>query len=452
MSIKSRLGWLLVGWSLLILLTANAIIYVSYAKLTVEREQDALEDTGKGLLKMKQDLSSSTVKPFLKSVLPDDGMIRILSNQGETVIRVADEDDAADFSPVVNRDEKESEIIKVDGDRVAVFTAPILIGNIEKGTLEISKNLSDLDEEIQTLLMTMLGVSSVLVIAAIIFGQLVARRFLKPVSIIGNTMDTIQESGHFKRIPLSGGNHDELYQLAENFNRMIDSLEEVFARQERFIGDASHELKTPLTIIENYASILGRWGKNDPELLEEGIDAIQDESRRMKQLVAQLLDIASIQKQSSELEVVDIPELCLQTAKRMETAANRRIYVHSESQHIWAKMNKAQFLQILFILLDNALKYSSASVEVTIIQKGSQAIVKVTDHGIGIPQDELPRLFERFYRVDESRTRATGGSGLGLAIAYELAEKNGAIISIESELNIGTTVAVELNIESDYLL
>jgi len=449
MSIKSRLGWLLVGWSLLILLTANAIIYVSYAKLTEDRELDVLEDAGKALLKMRQDLSDPEIKPFLKSVLPDDGMIRILNDKGETVIRVADEDDAVDFLPLLNIEDKDSEIIKINGERVAVFSAPITTGMPTKGTLEISKNLSDLDEEIQTLLVTMLGVSGVLVVAAIIFGQLIARRFLKPVSMIGDTMEKIQKRGNFERITLPAKNHDELYQLAANFNLMIDSLEEAFAKQEQFIGDASHELKTPLTIIENYASMLGRWGKNDPELLNEGIHAIQDESKRMKQLVEQLLDMASIQKQTFELAPINITDLCEQTAKRLETATNRTVNIQSGRECVWAQTNENKFVQILFILLDNALKYSEAPVEINIFMRGSKAVVEVKDQGIGIPHDELPKLFERFYRVDESRTRTTGGSGLGLAIARELAEKSGGKILIESKLDIGTTVTLELNIEPE---
>ncbi|KZN99315.1 hypothetical protein A4244_05610 [Bacillus badius] len=257
-------------------------------------------------------------------------------------------------------------------------------------------------------------------------------------------MDNIQKYGLFEKIQLPQKKHDEIFQLADNFNRMIDYLEEIFQKQEQFISDASHELKTPLTVIENYASMLNRWGKDNPDLLNEGIETIQDESKRIKNMVEQLLDLAAINKQPFEIEVINITELCKQTAKRLEVATNRSIRVINDSKSILGLSNKEKFVQILFILLDNALKYSQKEVTVKVSQNEDRAVIQIMDQGIGIPENDIPRLFERFYRVDKSRTRATGGRGLGLAIAYSLIKQSDGFISIESELNKGTIVTVTL--------
>jgi len=434
---------LLVAWSLVILVAVNAFTYITYVNKSEDRELDAIEDAGEGLLDMGIDLSDVNNKPFLKSLLPDDGMIRVLSKEGDVLVRVADEDDAAHFSPSRNITEEKTAIVNMSGAKVALFVVPIT--NEGPATiLEISRNLSELQEDERTLLLTMISVSIILLALAVLIGQFIAKRFLKPVSVIGSTMENIKKSGQFQRIVFPERKDDELYALAMNFNRMIDSLEEMFARQERFIGDASHELKTPLTIIENYASMLDRWGKKDPALLDEGIEAIRDESVRMKHLVEQLLDLASVQKQDYELESIDVATLAKQTAERLERSTGRIINTEGSQDSIFTKTNKEKFVQILFILLDNALKYSEEAVSVKISKNEEMNIIEVKDKGIGIPQSEIPRLFERFYRVDISRTRSTGGSGLGLAIARELTEKNGGTLQIKSKQGEGTTAILEL--------
>lgn len=444
MSIKTKLSWLLILWTIVILAIANTAIYISYVKLTEDRELDTLEEISEGLLKTDLDtLTAASMKPFLRTVMPDDGMIRIIED-GRAVITVADEEDAAEFPPSNSITSEQSKIQRIDGKRVAVYAVPLSEQDPHAGILEISKNLEDLNEDMDTLLVTMLIVSFFLLLACAFIGKVVASRFLHPVTVIGSTMDRIQQEGRFQKIDLPERKRDELVQLGANFNRMIESLEEVFTRQEQFLSDASHELKTPLTVIENYASMLGRWGKDDPALLNEGIETIQDESKRMKRLVEQLLDIAAIQKQPFERSTVNVTKLCEQTAKRLETAKNRTIDVSSDPATVFAFAHEEKLIQILFILLDNALKYSAGTIRVQIQGNQAQAVIQVIDRGSGIPAADIPHLFERFYRVDPSRTRATGGTGLGLAIAKELVEKSGGTIQIESEPGIGTTATVTL--------
>ena len=443
MSIKAKLSWLLISWSLLTLLIANTIIYFSYMKLTENREMDNLEEIGERLLETKDvnDLFSPSMRPLFQSFVPDDGMIRILDKDHSIVFRAADEDAIMEL-PISDSQMNRTEMVQLDDEMVAVFTAPIYKDKNFIGTIELSKNMDDRMEDLEILLTILIGVSVLLIVMAIFFGKKTSKIFSSPISVIGETMDNIQKDGRLEKIQLRQKNGDEIYQLAANFNRMIDYLEVMFRKQEQFISDASHELKTPLTVIESYASLLKRWGKDDPKLLNEGIDAIQDESKRLKHMVEQLLDLASADQQSFKLERMNITDICKQTAKRLEAAKKRIIHVIHDSEAIFGLANKEKLVQILIILLDNALKYSEKDIALEISQDEYGPVIQIIDQGIGIPKEEIPKLFERFYRVDKARTRTTGGSGLGLSIAYLLINQSGGSISIESENEKGTTVTV----------
>lgn len=443
MSIKGRLAWLLVGWSLLILIIASIIIYFSYGSVTKNREMDNLADLGERLLEAPDtnDLLSSEMWPVYHSILPDDGMIRILDQDGSIVFRAADEEELFEL-PFRHTKESITEIVKLDGDMFATFSSPIIQNGQFLGTLELSRNMDDQMEDIHTLLTILIAVSFFLIVLAVFFGTWTSQVFLRPISVIGTTMNNIRKDGRFEKIQLPERKRDEIYQLAENFNQMIDTLEVMFQKQEQFISNASHELKTPLTVIESYASILNRWGKDDPALLKEGIDVIQDETKRLQHMIEQFLDLATMNHQPFELETVNLTEICHNTAKRLYIATNRNIEFVPDAEPVFILFNKEKLIQVLIILLDNAIKYSEEAIQLRVYQSERGPAIQITDHGIGIPKEEIGRLFERFYRVDKSRTRATGGSGLGLTIAKTLIEQSGGSISIDSEVNTGTTVTV----------
>ena len=404
---------------------------------------DNLADIGERLLETaeKNDVYAPDMWPFYQSFMPDDGMIRIVDKDGAIVFQDADEDALLEL-PFQPAEESTTDIVKLDGDMIATFSSPIIQDDRFLGTLELSRNMDDQMEDIETLLAILIGVSIFLILLAVFFGIWTSQVFLRPISVIGATMNNIQKNGRFEKIRLPKRKRDEIHQLADNFNQMIDTLEVMFQKQEQFIANASHELKTPLTVIESYASVLQRWGKDDPELLQEGIDVIQDESKRLQHMVEQFLDLATMNQQPFELEPVDLAEISHNTAKRLHVATNRTIHYEADSEPVFVLFNKERLTQVLIILLDNAIKYSEDDIQLRVYQSAQGPAIQLTDHGIGIPKEEIARLFERFYRVDKSRTRATGGSGLGLTIAKSLIEQSGGSITIDSEVGIGTTVTV----------
>nr|WP_276541762.1 HAMP domain-containing sensor histidine kinase [Bacillus infantis] len=281
---------------------------------------------------------------------------------------------------------------------------------------------------------------------SILAGRWLSRLILKPIALMSKTMSEIEESGRFQTIIFEKESKDELQQMGLVFNRMIERLKENQHKQQQFVSDASHELKTPITVIESYANLLKRRDISDPNMRKQAAESIHHEALRMKRLTGQLLDIAQLEEQESlPEEQVELVAFCERIARIFTETKKRFVHVDSVKKEITGFVHKEKLEQVLIILLDNSIKYSKADVAVYVDQddKG-QISITVEDEGIGIPKKELPYVFDRFYRVDSSRSRETGGSGLGLSIARELIQSLGGKISITSEENKGTRVTITL--------
>ena len=265
---------------------------------------------------------------------------------------------------------------------------------------------------------------------------------------LADTMQRIEKSGSFRKLKENWVKEntytDELEKLGFIFNSMIGRLEKNFHQQRQFLADASHELRTPLTIIESYASLLKRWASNDPELREEAIEAIHSESIRLKGLVKSLLTLAEGQEAPLHLEKFSLLPMFHVTIASLQQTYGRSIEIHTEHAEIWLIADVEKVKQLLIILLDNAIKYSDKKVDV-FVQEGKEDVqIVIQDYGIGIEQDKLSYLFERFYRVDQARNRKTGGAGLGLSIAKRIVDQHDGEIEINSQLHVGTSIHVIL--------
>jgi len=242
---------------------------------------------------------------------------------------------------------------------------------------------------------------------------------------------------------------NELSGLAEAINGMLDRINESYNSQVRFVSDASHELRTPIAVIQGYANMLDRWGKNDEKVLQESIQTIKSEAQNMKVLVEQLLFLARGDNDSMRLNIETINICAIASEVIHETEmiapshmislkADEDIYIHGDTQLI---------KQALRILMDNSIKYSpeKESVQVTISIEDNKVKISVSDNGIGIPPKDLPYIFDRFFRADDSRTRKTGGSGLGLSIAKWIIERHGGSVEVVSREDIGTRITLTLD-------
>ena len=244
------------------------------------------------------------------------------------------------------------------------------------------------------------------------------------------------------------GSQDELKSLAYAINDMLKRINQAYQSQIRFVSDASHELRTPISVIQGYAGIIDRWGKHDEKTLQEAINAIKSETENMKMLVEHLLFLArgdneAIQLNKKRFDCSDLVEEIISETAIIDQEHN--IITDLESS-AFIKADEQLIKQAIRILVDNSLKYTEAGQEVSlkVFKNNEGVVIQVQDNGIGISPEDLPNIFNRFYRSDESRARKTGGTGLGLAIAKWIVERHNGHFEVLSRLNIGTRINIIL--------
>ncbi len=234
---------------------------------------------------------------------------------------------------------------------------------------------------------------------------------------------------------------DELKSLAKAINDMLDRINESYRAQVRFVSDASHELRTPISVIQGYANLLDRWGKNDEKILQESIVAIRDETANMKDLVEQLLFLARGDNNTIALQIesFSLSGLAQDVVHETQMIDSSHSFDARVSE-VSVSADRALIKQALRILVDNAIKYTEPGGHITVAVKkdGGSALLSVQDDGIGIVPEAVPKIFDRFYRADESRTRATGGAGLGLSIAKWITSRHSGNMEVLSREGIGT--------------
>ncbi|NLM52607.1 MAG: HAMP domain-containing protein [Firmicutes bacterium] len=259
------------------------------------------------------------------------------------------------------------------------------------------------------------------------------------------TIDNIDAAELDKRISVSS-TQKELKELAAAINGLLERVHNAYRSQIRFVSDASHELRTPIAVIQGYANLLDRWGKHDPEALQESIDAIKSEAEYMKSLVEQLLFLARGDNDSLQLslERVNLSELAAEVVREAAMIDPQHEFQTYTDHDIYTVGDVQLIKQAVRILVDNSIKYTPPGGTIT-VKTGSDkgyAQVVVQDTGIGIGPEDVPLVFERFYRSDDSRARKTGGAGLGLSIAKWIIDRHKGYVEILSRKDIGTRITV----------
>ncbi|WP_066155976.1 sensor histidine kinase [Halalkalibacter krulwichiae] len=445
MSIARRITLFSSLWLLVLLIVVNSGIYLLFGQMTARAE---LERVG-----LQTQTIAETIRPdrlgvgnpgdILRAYTPSNGIIRVINEDSQPFIEATKYPELREI-PVTYSSKQETEQIRFADDRYVISRFPIIWSDGSVVTLEYSEQMVTYDSTMATLRLVLFIASISLLLPAIFAGRALSRIILLPIKTLTKTMENIRQDGTFERIQVPEQSKDELDQMGQTFNRMIELLEENYKKQQQFVSDASHELRTPLTVIESYTSLLKRWGKAKPELLEEAVEAIYEESGRMKGLTEQMLALAiGRNDQPTKLSEFELGKLVHDIAKRLEQTFNRKIHVNV-NEHYFISADEAQIKQLIFILLENGLKYSDDSLSVDIVDEDREIRLDVRDKGIGIPENDLPYVFERFFRVDKARSRQTGGSGLGLAIAKSIIQAHSGEITVRSLENIGTTFTVIL--------
>lgn len=447
MKLRHRVNLYTAAMFIVLLIIINLSIYSVFRStmLNNELERTAGEAVHAidGLNKAEKDLSLELV---LRSYVPVNGMLQIVKADGKPGAAAADPNLVSLHSLPVNFYQKEVRDIKEhNGTPYAFVSIPIILNNGEMADLQATGSLAQTAEMLRSLRLVLVLVTVLATIPVLLSSALLSNFITRPIASMISTMKEIRESGQYKQIPLPKKSKDELYQMAETFNKMMHLLEVNYEKQGQFISNASHELKTPLTVIESYASLLKRRGRQQPEVFDEAVDAIHSEAIRMKDLTQQLLQLAKHEDQwRVTMEDVNLAGIAEELVRSFQKAYNRPIELNIQDRPM-VRTDQQKFRQLFYILMDNARKYSEDVITVNVKKISDHAVIEIADRGVGIPAGDLEKIFDRFYRVDKARTRKkTGGFGLGLSLAKEIAEAMGADIQIESMESEGTTAKIIL--------
>ena len=320
------------------------------------------------------------------------------------------------------------------------------------GYVQVNNEMVNYHYMSQKILLAIISIGILALFFSGVLGYLLAVNFLKPIKTITNTMNDIREDTQSaSRIEIDESN-DELTHLSTVFNDMLDKMQKYIEQQKDFVEDVSHELRTPVAIMEGHLKLLNRWGKDDPEVLDESLQASLQEIERMKSLVQEMLDLSRAEQVEIDYknEKTPIKSLINQTINNFKLIYPAFVFNLDDDirGEIDVSIYRNHLEQILVILLDNAVKYSAdrKEVHVSIAADNQNVDIVIQDFGEGMTQEDTEKIFNRFYRVDKARSRHKGGNGLGLAIAKELLTGYKGKIVVESVLDYGSIFRIKLPI------
>lgn len=424
------------------------IYFVSWHFLFDRREQELLSSAEHIMEVYYEEISEGhdPLEPeLLWELSPSDSMsLLILSPSRQTLSEAANAD--VDISEIPSCRQSAALYTQSNGFSFLAWEKEIVLDGSAIGTmaflLDANREYAFLKMLSWLLLLINLGGGA----AALVIGWITSRRMLTPLSAIIRRAGAIDEGTLHTRLEVPQ-TQDELYLLTTTLNAMLDRVESAFARQGQFTQDASHELRTPLAVLQGNADLLARWGKDDPAVRDKCIAAIQKQTAYMHHLVANLLFLSRGDSGAEALqkERIALGDMLSEVIEERRVFDSAHVY-QLQAQHLSVLADESLLRQLLLILLDNAAKYTPAgktiALEAAAAEGGTE--IRVQDEGCGVPEDQLQKIFDRFYRVDKARARETGGTGLGLAIAQTIVQMHGGHIRAANNEAGGLTVYILL--------
>ena len=442
----TRKSFFVIVLILVIYAIAQLIIFGTF---TNEYERDLLTNTYQSLSNLSEsvnnDISQKGFYEYLEELTADDSdeYIRIYSNDG---IYFQTKSDVWQYiKPNYEYDQNKVESKFIEFEPYMIMTGKIQIDNSEY-LIQIIRENDLFDDFIEGYLPT-LGLTLILgLILSAIGAMYVSKNFINRLRKFITTMNEIKEKGFNARAEVSGFN-DEIDKMKIVFNSMMDDLEDAFEDQSRFVSDASHELKTPLTALQGHLNLIKRWGKNDKERLEKSIDICLNEVERLKKIVNDMLLLSKTEKEEVDLSKIDEinPKMVIEEVIEHYNVLNPDVkYITSIEDNIKMKIDPNDLKQLLIIFIDNSIKYNNKEnieIEIKLRHLDNKVNLEIKDNGMGIPKDELNNVMKRFYKVDKSRVK-NNSFGIGLSIASRIVNNYNGKISIDSELDKYTTISI----------
>ncbi|WP_433596457.1 ATP-binding protein [Lysinibacillus xylanilyticus] len=417
------------------------VVYISLHTWLINDEQSKIKLTSDDLVSFLESQGPNlTVQQIqqntglLKAIVDRDQTVRMYNVDGIEILSINNTSKAAPLSVM-------HEIVEMTIDKKDAFVInePIQLGFF-KGYIQVVHPLTKFQSLMHYLLTAMLiaGLGGLVLSASI--GYYLANYLMKPLHALRSSMKTVMDKGFNEPIQLSYTSHDEIGDLLKMYNAMMNELQISFTKQQQFVADASHELRTPIQAIEGHLSLLKRWGKDDPEILEESIDTSLMEIARMRKMIEELLELARREEKDikSEANAVTVLEAVIEETRLLHPEARISLSKDEEIGRLFITENALS--QIVRNIIENAIRYCEKipEIQISLSVSEKEAMIKIEDNGIGIAEENIPYIFDRFYRVDEARNRQIGGTGLGLSITKMLLEKYNCSVEVKSVKNVGT--------------
>jgi two-component system OmpR family sensor kinase len=436
-----------------VLLVFGATVYILLSASLIRQVEDTLQRTADDILRASQfQIAGIPLSALqLELDLTANIFVQVFDAGGNLVQQTANigqEDHAFDETTLDTLVPIFSSVV-IQGTRFRVLTIPVIRGpnNQVLAYLQLAESLQTIDQTRELLIFILVGGGAVVIVIAALVGWMTAGTALRPIEEITESALQITRTDDLsRRIPFSGSSTDEVGRLIVAFNETLERLENLFETQRRFLADVSHELRTPLTAIRGNVDLIRRMGEADPISL----DAIASEVDRMTRMVRDLLILVQAETGNLPLaqDVVELDTLLLEVYQQAKVLANSKFEIKlGQEDQARARGDRDRLKQVLLNLVANALDHSPSggTVIMALSCVGDYARLTVTDSGPGIPKEDLPYIFERFYRVETSRKRKdSGGAGLGLSIAYWITKSHNGRIEVASEVGKGTTFSVWL--------
>lgn len=374
-------------------------------------------------------------KTLLNQLVNQKQSVRILNADGIEVLRINDASPFPSFSQALNAEFQKE---KLNDQLLLHKTAEIDFG-LFKGYVEISHSLESFSQLMRYILLAMLIFTFIALALSALIGYSLSSILLRPLKELRNEMQESKRTKFSKEVRFLYATNDEIGELLTIYQQLMNEVSETITRQDEFIHNVSHELRTPIQVVEGHLSLLNRWGKEDKDVLDDSLQISLTEVQKMKLLIEEMIKLAK-REQSVERIETNISKIVDDLQQKYRILA-RSVAIKYEGDEIETLPIPATALeQILGNLIDNAIKYNinQPEIVVKVARDNTQTLLSIIDNGIGIPNEILPKIFDRFFVVDEARTKTKGGSGLGLSIVKRLISEYNGEIYVESKENEGT--------------
>ncbi|MER2119177.1 MAG: HAMP domain-containing histidine kinase [Solibacillus sp.] len=447
------------------MLAVGVTIFVSYALISVvlyialqtwlihNEEKNALRTVDDMTTYFESQGNTVTVQALqnntalMKAILNQEQTVRVFNLDGIEVMRINDAAPAAKLPMNQNYFSTMIEKQMISGSESYVIHRVVQIGQFQ-GIMQLIHPLAAFQSMMNYILTTILIIGFGAILFSVMISYYLANMLMKPLVQLRDAMSFVRKNGFTAQPKFDYTAKDEIGDLLHMYRTLMNELEISFTKQQQFVADASHELRTPIQVIEGHLSLIKRWGKDEPEVMEESLSTSLTEIARMRKMIEELLKLAR-REQADEQASADIEQVYEQVKDELLLLyPTAEFHLTVTGDKTTASITEHALAQIFRNILSNSIRYNSnvPSLHVTIEynELHSPILVTIEDNGIGISEQHLPHIFDRFFRVDASRTNKVAGTGLGLSITKMLADKYEVEIGVESKLQKGTFFYLKL--------